>query len=87
MWVLRNGHKNINIRDSNRVTIFNFLLQYGDYIMIREAYIYVDKPYLELTPPIIENLNYEKKYDILNFLSKCFNLESSLSSSTSKNIT
>ena len=50
LWVLRNGHKNINIRDSNRVTIFNFLLQYGDYIMIREAYIYVDKPYLELTP-------------------------------------
>ena len=86
LWVLRNGHKHINKSNYSQIRIFNFLLEYGDYIMIREAYIYVDKPYLELTPSIIENLNSQKKYDILNFLYKCFNLESSLSSSTSENV-
>ena len=90
LWVLRNGHKHINRQDSYQHTssycLFSFLLEYGDYIMIREAFIYVDKPYQYISYDILQEIFEPDSYDILKFLTNCSKLEKSLSSSTSKNI-
>ena len=75
LWVLRNGHKHINRQDSYQhtspETLFSFLLEYGDYIMIREAFIYVDKPYQYISYEILQEIFEPDSYDILKFLTNC----------------
>ena len=90
LWVLRNGHKHINRQYSYQRTspdsLFRFLLEYGDYIMIREAFIYVDKPYQYISYEILQEIFEPDSYDILKFLTNCSKLVKSLSSSASENI-